>query len=261
MELSYRGASGAQNLSRVDEMAEGCCVNGTWLRRSVLRLGIAIVLWPVAARSAEEPTAPGPIKGLEGLGFSVAPQGGGKVRTGLFGVYGEGYKFVYAFDRSGSMGGSGRTSLRAVKAQLTASLKQLDSVHQFQIIFYNERPLLFNPTGTPGRLVFATEQNKSAALKFLDTVEAEGGTEHEEALRMACALRPDVIFFLTDGDEPRLTPQQLERIERWTAGIRLNVIEFGPGPKPEGQSFLVKLAHQSGGDYVYVDATKLPKGD
>ncbi len=41
------------------------------------------------------------------------------------------------------------------------SLKNLDTVHQFQIIFYNERPVIFNPTGTPGRLAFATGRTRS----------------------------------------------------------------------------------------------------
>jgi hypothetical protein len=197
------------------------------------------------------------VKGFENLGFSVAPGGGGKTRTGMFGMTGEGYKFVYVFDRSGSMGGDGSASLKAVKTELLASLKNLDTVHQFQIIFYNERPVLFNPSGTKGKLAFATERNKQAAERFLDTIQAQGGTNHEGALRMATALKPDVIFLLTDGDEPRLTPKEMEKIERWAGGIRMNIIEFGPGPAPEKESFLKELARRVGGEYLYLDDTKL----
>jgi hypothetical protein len=181
---------------------------------------------------------------------------GGKARTSLFGVVGEGHKFVYVFDRSGSMGGSGQNSLQAVKAELLRSLKNLDTVHQFQIIFYNERPVVFNPTGTPGRLAFATEQNKQRVERFLDSITAQGGTAHEEALKLAIRLQPDVIFFLTDGDDPKLTPAQLEKIQRMAAGIIINAIEFGPGPKPPGPSFLADLARQNGGGYAYVDMSK-----
>jgi len=204
-------------------------------------------------------TDPSGIKAFEGLGFSQAPKGGGKARTSMFGLSGEGYKFVYVFDRSGSMGGDGSASLKAVKAELLASLKNLDTVHQFQIIFYNERPVQFNPSGAPGKLAFATERNKAAVERFLDSIEALGGTDHEAALRMAAAMKPDVIFFLTDGDEPKLTPQQMQKIERWLGGIRINIIEFGPGAQPEKESFLKELARRVGGEYIYVDTTKFRK--
>lgn len=201
---------------------------------------------------------PGGMKEFDSLGFSQAPKGGGKARTGMFGLTGEGYKFVYVFDRSGSMGGDGSASLKAVKAELLASLKNLDTVHQYQIIFYNERPVLFNPSGTPGKLAFATEQNKRAVERFLKSIEANGGTDHQAALRMAAAMKPDVIFLLTDGDDPKLTPQQMDKIRDWLGGTRLNVIEFGPAQQPEKDSFLKELARRVGGQYAYVDTTKLP---
>jgi hypothetical protein len=203
----------------------------------------------------------GGTKAFEGLGFSEAPRGGGKTRTSMFGLAGEGYKFVYVFDRSGSMGGDGSASLKAVKAELLASLKNLDTVHQFQIIFYNERPVQFNPSGSPGKLAFGTERNKVSAERFLDTIKAFGGTDHESALSMAAAMKPDVIFFLTDGDEPKLTSQQMEKILRWLAGIHINIIEFGPGDQPEQGSFLKELAKRAGGEYIYVDSTKFRKSD
>jgi hypothetical protein len=222
-----------------------------------------LAVW--AESFAVEPEKPqagkeqGGLKQFEGLGFSVAPPLGGKVRTGMFGLVGEGYKFVYVIDRSGSMGGDGAASLRAVKAELEASLKNLDTVHQFQIIFYNHRPVLFNPSGTPGKLVFATEQNKQVVRKYLDSIEAFGGTDHEAALRMAAGLKPDVIFLLTDGDEPKPTAQEMEKIERWSAGIPINTIEFGPGPASQTESFLKELARRTGGQYAYIDTTKLHK--
>jgi len=224
------------------------------------RLGVLLVLLAgiLANARAEEPvqkaspaeSSPQP---LEGLGFSIAPTEGGKARVKLFGLVGEGYKFVYVFDRSGSMGGDGRNSLRAVKAELLESLKTLDTVHQFQIIFYNEHAKLFNPSGQAGSLAFATDQNKQRAARFIDSIQAEGGTDHEEALHLAARLHPDVIFFLTDGDDPKLTPAQLEKIRRQAAGTIINAIQFGPGPKPAEASFLEELAHQNGGKYVYID--------
>jgi len=214
---------------------------------------LAIGAEPDKPKSGNDPSG---MKEFDPLGFSVSSKGGGKARTAMFGLPGEGYKFVYLFDRSGSMGGDGSASLKAVKAELLASLKNLDTVHQFQIIFYNQRPVLFNPGGTPGKLTFATEQNKRAVERFLNSIEADGGTDHEAALRMAAAMKPDVIFFLTDGDDPKLTPQQMDKIRDWLGGTRLNVIEFGPAQQPEKDSFLKELARRVGGEYRYVDAAK-----
>ena len=229
-----------------------------------LRLLLAIVLgmsWAGTGRADEtgtkakpQPKIPIPKISIEHP--SSVPASEGKVRTSLFGTSGEGYKFVYVFDRSGSMGGSGTRSLRAVKKELQKSLANLDTVHQFQIIFYNDTVRVFNPTGTPGRLPFATEQTKNEALRFIHSTSAEGGTRHEDAIKMAIRLRPDVIFLLTDGDEPRLSRRQLESIERQAAGITINTIEFGPGPEPATPSFLKTLAEENGGQYAYVDTTK-----
>lgn len=186
---------------------------------------------------------------------SAAPTLGSlaKGSTSLFGLTGEGNSFVYVFDRSGSMGGSGHAALAAAKRELLASLENLDGTQRFQIIFYNETPVLFNPTGQAGRLAFATESTKQHARRFIEAIAAEGGTQHEEALKMAIRLRPDVIFFLTDAGDPELKPEQLKQIRRWAVGIKLNVIEFGQGPQPDGDNFLKKLARENDGQYTYVD--------
>jgi len=182
---------------------------------------------------------------------------GEKAQVSLFGIQAEGAKFVYVLDRSGSMGGSGGKALAAAKKELLSSIEKLDRVQQFQIIFYNERPKIFNPTGQPGRLAFGTEQNKAEVRKFIESVVAEGGTEHQDALMLALRLHPDVIFFLTDADDPKLTARQLDRIDRMGAGVVIHTIEFGTGPQREAENFLVKLAQQSSGEHAYVDVSKL----
>lgn len=208
---------------------------------------IALLLALLAAEPAPRPT------GLEGLGFSVIPKGGGKTETAIFGLKGEGYKFVYLVDRSGSMSlPAGRSTLDAVKKELLASLGPLDSVHQFQLIFYNEKPALYNPTGVAGRLVFATPQNKALVEDFLQRLQPDGGTYHEEALRLATSLHPDVIFWLSDAGKPPLEAAELARVERWAAGIRINAIEFGETDSAPADSFMATVARRTGGQYKYV---------
>ena len=184
---------------------------------------------------------------------------GGYARTGVFGIESEGYKFVYVFDRSGSMGGHGGAPLAAAKSQLIDSLQNLGQQHQFQIIFYNEDPHVFNLTGSASRLVFATDQNKTLAERFIGSVTADGGTKHEEALMMALRMAPDVIFFLTDADEPRLSAEDLRRIGRANKSTAINTIEFGYGPALESDNFLIRLARQNHGKHAYVDISQLPR--
>lgn len=196
-------------------------------------------------------------------GLTSHPRGssqlrGGRARTGVFGASGEGHKFVYVFDRSGSMDGHNGAPLAAAKAELGQSLQDLGQTHQFQIIFYNEQPRIFNPSGSPGRLVFGTDQNKRLAGRFVGSITASGATRHVEALEMALRMAPDVIFFLTDADEPRMTSQQLAHIAQRNAGTAINTIEFGYGSQHDADNFLVKLARQNGGQHVYVDVSRLP---
>ena len=177
----------------------------------------------------------------------------GRASASMFGLTGEGSSFVYVLDRSGSMGGSGRVALAAAKEELNRSIESLQAVQRFQVIFFNHNPIIFNPTGQANRLAFATEANVKRAQRFIDSITADGGTSHEDALKLAIRLRPDVIFFLSDAGEPQLTPRQLAQIHEWAAGIKINVIEFGQGPKPPGGNFLSVLARDNNGRYTYVD--------
>lgn len=78
------------------------------------------------------------------------------------------------------------------------------------------------------------------------------------ALEMAIRLKPDVIFFLTDAEEPRLTESELEKLNRWNTGpASINSIEFGAGKSYNKNNFLVRLARMNMGSHAYKDVTQL----
>jgi hypothetical protein len=183
-------------------------------------------------------------------------------QTGVFGVQGTGSKFVYVFDRSGSMEGFQGRPLAAAKRELLASLQDLGSMHQFQIIFYNERPTILNPArALQPRMLFGSEQDKKIAYDFVRGILADGGTRHLDALKLALRMGPDVIFFLTDADEPALTNNELAEIRKLNerVGASINTIEFGSGPPPHRDNFLIRIARQNSGAHVYVDVSQLPR--
>lgn len=201
---------------------------------------------------------------LSGGATTIAgPRGLGKpTQTYVFGVPGVGSKFLYLFDRSASMSGYEGRPLAAAKRELASSLRSLESTHQFQIIFYNNRPSVFNPfMPQPPRMVFGEDKNKRLAEDYIRNMTADGGTDHMLAINLALGLAPDVVFFLTDADDPQLTAAELAQIERRNRGVVFNTIEFGAGPQRSANNFLVRLAHQNGGRHAYVDVTRLPPSD
>jgi len=187
--------------------------------------------------------------------------GGGQVETSVFGSRGVGTKFVYVFDRSNSMNDFEGRPLAGAKRELIASLQDLDRIHQFQIVFYNHRLSVFNPDYPRSpRMLFGDAATKRRAESFVRRIDADGGTSHWEAIKLALNMRPDVIFLVTDADEPQLSAKELADVQRLNerVGATINTIEFGVGPDAGRMNFLVRLARQNNGQHVYVDVTKLP---
>lgn len=182
---------------------------------------------------------------------------GGKALVRFFGTEAKGSSFVYVLDRSDSMSVQGSKPIRQAKAELIKSLEVLGNFHKFNIIVYNEDTLIWQPR----KMVFATEIEKRSASRFVEGIFPMGGTRHREPLAEAIRLRPDVIFFLTDGDpNDDLKAQQLLDISRLNAnigaGAQINVIQFAYGTSQESD-FLRGLANQNRGQYVYINVDRL----
>ncbi len=184
---------------------------------------------------------------------SILPPG--QVRVSVFGVEGTGSRFVYAFDRSISMRGP---PLASAKRQLVASLESMQSVNQFQILFFNHRLSAFDLTGGQHRVAFATAENKERARKYVSRITADGSTDRYAALAKALSFGPDAIFFLSDADSP-MTPGEVSRIIKRSGaqGSTINTIEFGNGPQRKESNFLIEIAVQTGGQHGYVDTLRL----
>ena len=180
----------------------------------------------------------------------------GQTRVRVFGVEGVGSRFVYAFDRSISMTGA---PLRAAKAELIRSLEALGPTHRFHALFFNTRVAAFDLTGGRRRIAYATDENKRRAVGFVRSITADGGTDRFGALMRAVRHRPDVVFFLTDADDPMTPAELVEAIEESAGAVTIQVIEFGKGPGGGRRNFLVELAERTGGGYVYVDTDRLPR--
>lgn len=247
------GSSDASPSSSLPSEAE---VNGS----SMTPEDLLSDLFPGAISAGSESAS---ASGAIGLGDGGGALGGSseipKVKTSVFGIEGEGTRFLYVFDRSDSMNGYGGSPLRAAKSELIKSLESLSPAHQFQIIFYNDSPLPYGGMGSGGPKLFHGEKQwKEAARKFVRDIGAIGGTQHVDALRMALGMGPDVLFFLTDADAG-LPARELENIHTRASrsGTTIHSIQFGSGSNQHGGGWIEVLATGTGGKYRYIDVTKL----
>ncbi|MDA0831804.1 MAG: VWA domain-containing protein [Planctomycetota bacterium] len=175
----------------------------------------------------------------------------------FFDAEGNGSRFVFVIDSSSSM--AEFNAMRMAKAQLMASLQQIQNDQEFQIIFYNTEYRSLTVRNDPPHMMPATSINRVLAGTFIDAVQPTGGTIHKPALELALSFKPDVIFLLTDAGQPVLGPKELQEIKNINRGkTKIHTIEFGERAQlrsndPQADNFLIKLARQNGGTYVYRD--------
>ena len=216
-----------------------------------------------ASSDSTAPTLPGPSTSglgmLSGFGSGAGGgQGGGSgggsgtaagPGTQFFGMRDRGASFAYVIDRSGSM--TARGSLDVAKRELLSSLAQIPPEARFAVVFYNIDATVFtDPAGRPG-LMPATAANKARVRSLLSTVEASQGTDHMLALRAALALKPEVLFFLTDAD--LMNRQEVGQILAIAGKTRIQAVEFGLSGGLSGSAPLKDLARSTGGSYRYID--------
>lgn len=221
-------------------------------------------------------------KGLAGLGSGIGAGGTGDAMS-FFGIQDSGRSVVIMIDVSGSMFlRLGEASFGTVKEQAAALIAGLGINSRFGIVVWS---------GGAGRwkeeCIPATDANKAAAMTFiredlgatayrrLDSLcrdvlrEGAGGTRHDLALRQAFAMRPEVIYMLSDGNalmgEMIIPTEELVglagQLQRSLAKeARLHTIYFMTGPdKPAERDLLKTLAERNGGRFKDFDAKSLAR--
>lgn len=182
--------------------------------------------------------------------------------TPFFGIWDAGAKYVYVIDCSGSM--TGHNAIKAAKDELLASLQTLKRSQQFQVVFYNQQQKWLTVAGKLDFQYFhATDANRRLARQFIDEIQPEDGTQHLAALKLALQLHPDVLFFLTDGGDPGLSPGEQDEIRRINNGrSRIHCVRFNSGDEHKqvtADSFVQKLAKDNNGECVNRDVSQFDR--
>jgi RNA polymerase sigma factor (sigma-70 family) len=175
----------------------------------------------------------------------------------FFGIRDRARVVVYAIDCSGSM--ATRNSLDVAKRELLASLGLLAPDSEFAVVFYNLEARVLADAGGRKGLMKPTGANTARVTAQIAEIQPLGGTDHMVALRAALALKPEVIFFLTDAD--LMTNGDVDEILREVGSTRIQAVQFGPGPKWRDVPPLSRFAATTGGTYMYKNVALFPRSN
>jgi Ca-activated chloride channel family protein len=164
---------------------------------------------------------------------------------------------VFVVDTSGSMAGP---KMEQAKAALRFCVRSLGADDRFALVPFATEPRPFRDG-----LVAADAATRAAAEKFIDEMQAAGGTAIDDALRTGLAMlprgevkfpRPAVVLFVTDG-LPTIGQTDVEKIlARATAASgEARMFVFGVGDDVNTK-LLDRLAADNRGARDYVAATE-----
>ena len=196
-----------------------------------------------AANSKKGSIKPGRGRGLgegDGVGNGSGP--------GFFGSVPGSKRIVYVVDSSRSMNAKhdspSKTRFRRLKVELIKAILELPPESQFFVIFFANE-MLAMPAET---LQPATSQSKDHYLRWVAQVDAGGGpTDPLDAMAAAIRLRPDIIYFLTDGEFKKGVNLRLRSIKLPHTAI--HTFAFG---ETLGEELLKDIARNNGGEYTFV---------
>jgi hypothetical protein len=181
--------------------------------------------------------------------------GGGSNHVKFFGIAARGKRIVYVVDASESM--RQHKAMEIARAELLRSLRGLESTAHFQIVFFDLKTHPMNKPGERPHLLRANASNVRLAEHFVKGIQPDAGTDRFLAVTNALSFDPDVIFLLTDADDPEMSAKELFEILRGNKRkSSIHVVEFGIGADLSRDSFLKKLARQNAGTHRYRDLTK-----
>ncbi len=187
-----------------------------------------------------------------GSGFGT---GSGIGRAGVWNLHATGSRFAYVIDFSGSI----VVAVDDLKRELKRSIGKLTSRQSFDVfIFYStgtERVEHFKTEAFRPRLVEASPQAKRQFFAWIDRKAPQGRTEPLAAMKRAIALRPDAIFFFSDGMFDDKIVEQIARANR-KVRAQIHCLVFdelllsdtsGMPRLTEGARRLKRIADASGG--------------
>ena len=155
-------------------------------------------------------------------------------------------RYIFLIDKSGSMRGE---RLAVAKKALMNTLQQMEEGSKFYIYFFN-RDADAMPSSA---MLDSTPDNINRMAEWLETRDAQGGTDPIPALSGAFGHEPTEIWLLTDG---QFHPRVMETVNKLNSGKEIKVNTLGLGDEirgRRGEALLMIIAKENGGSYTYVN--------
>lgn len=154
---------------------------------------------------------------------------------------------IFIIDTSGSMHG---VSIQQAKRAVQLALKGLKPTDRFNVIQFNSVTNALYKLSQP-----VTTQSMSEASRFVQQLQANGGTEMRPALALALDSPPSEahlrqVVFITDGSVG-YEDELFSMIENRLGGARLFTVGIGSAPN----SFFMRKAAEAGrGSFTFISA-------
>jgi hypothetical protein len=230
------------------------------------------------------------------VGSTFGTFGGGSGTAGgsvsFMGNQGKGSRVVFVVDVSGSMSASSQSNGKTIsrfellKKELSKSLNQLRGGVQYQVIYFSDFAWPHDEVDTndpaamakyewdirPGqqgvripryRYLAANPANLTKSRKIIDDSVNPGGTNWGAGLLMALAgtPKPDLIFFMTDGNRSDALTW-VDEITASNAKGKPATIHTTAMMEPAAAKELDELARRNGGKFTVIKADgKVTKGE
>ncbi len=200
-------------------------------------------------------TAPAPAAGGAAAGsgdgsfLSGGGGGGGSDGSEFLGLKARGNKIVYIIDCSGSMAGQ---KLANAKQELIDSIKRLRPQQSAYVFFFASGSFpMFGPHDpVESKLLKCTPANVKKMEEWITDFNQSGGTQPRDSLIAALDLKPDVIFFLTDGGFA--SPADEVRTKNHASGRKVTSINTICFTDKSGEPVMQQIANENKGDYKFV---------
>jgi hypothetical protein len=206
----------------------------------------------------------GAAKGITGMGTGIEKVGG---PMKFMGVQSTGTSAVFVVDVSGSMI-SGEKSVKTyevLEREVAKFIKNLDERSAFGIVVFSKDAKSYKQ-----QLARASREEKERGVNWLKKLTPENsrdprasdeerefhhGTRADRGLAEAFEMRPEIIFFVSDGEPTGASPTQiLKQVEEHQKNAdRKTSINAVAYLADSGQKFMRELAEKNGGTFREVN--------